>query len=141
VAAVADEGDGAIDEELATVGFAFVLKRMVKLGDGTQPFSQESVEYYRSETGNHRVTTPSVQKALDVLVVNNFVWRSSRGVYALDDVTVAEFFYDEAIHETLLRELDSRALSRLPERGDLSWTPYADSRSLSKSSRAAVTAL
>jgi hypothetical protein len=89
-----------------------ILKRMVKLGDGTQPFSQDSVEYYRSETRNHRITTPSVQKALDILVTNGFVWRSSRGVYALDDMMVAEFFYDEAIQDTLLRELDARANSK-----------------------------
>lgn len=67
-----------------------ILKRMVKLGDGTQPFSKDSLEYYRSETGNHRVTPPSVQKALDVLMASGFVWRSSRGVYALDDMTVAD---------------------------------------------------
>jgi len=84
-----------------------IVKRMVKLGDGMQPFSQESIDYYRKETGNPRVSPPSVQKALDVLVENGFVWRSSRGVYALDDMTVAEFFYDEAIQETLLRVLDS----------------------------------
>jgi len=84
-----------------------ILKRMVKLGDGMQPFSQESIDYYRKETSNPRVSPPSVQKALDVLVENGFVWRSSRGVYALDDMTVAEFFYDEAIQETLLRVLDS----------------------------------
>ena len=83
-----------------------ILKRMVKLGDGTQPFSKDSLEYYRSETGNHRVTPPSVQKALDVLMASGFVWRSSRGVYALDDITVAEFFYDDAVQEALLRELD-----------------------------------
>lgn len=85
-----------------------ILKRMVKLGDGTQPFSQDSVVYYRNETGRPRVTPASVQKALDVLVTNGFVWRSARGVYALDDMTVAEFFYDEVIQDTLLRELDSR---------------------------------
>lgn len=89
-----------------------ILKRMVKLGDGTQPFSQDSVEYYRSQTGNHRTTTPSVQKALDILVTNGFVWRSSRGVYALDDMMVAEFFYDEAMQDTLLRELDARTNSK-----------------------------
>ena len=42
---------------------------------------------------------------MDDLVANGFVWRSSRGVYALDDITVAEFFYDETIQESLLREL------------------------------------
>jgi hypothetical protein len=84
-----------------------ILKRMVKLGDGVQPFSQDSVKYYRAETGNHRTAPPSVQRALDVLVTSGFVWRSSRGVYALDDMTVAEFFYDEAIQDTLLRELGS----------------------------------
>jgi hypothetical protein len=91
-----------------------ILKRMGKLGDGTQPFSQDSVEYYRKETGSQRVSPPSVQKALDDLVTNGFVWRSSRGVYALDDITVAEFFYDDATQDTLLRELDSHTDSKQP---------------------------
>ena len=90
-----------------------ILKRMVKLGDGAQPFSQDSVEYYRNDTGNQRINPPSVQKALDVLVASGFVWRSSRGVYALDDVTVAEFFYDEAVQDSLLRELNLRHDSKL----------------------------
>lgn len=84
-----------------------ILKRMVKLGDTAQPFSQDSVDSYRDETDNPRVSPASVQKALEALVENGFVWRSSRGVYVLDDRMVAEFFYDEAIQETLLRELDS----------------------------------
>jgi len=84
-----------------------ILKRMVELGDAAQPFSQDSVDAYRDETGNPRVSPPSVQKALEALVTNGFVWRSSRGVYVLDDMMVAEFFYDEVIQETLLRELDS----------------------------------
>jgi len=84
-----------------------ILKRMVKLGDGAQPFSQDSIEYYRNQTENLRVSAASVQKALDDLVANGFVWRSSRGVYALDDIMVAEFFYDDAIQETLLRELNA----------------------------------
>ena len=89
-----------------------LLKRMVRLGDGTQPFSQDSIEFYRKETGNYRVSPPSVQKALDDLVANGFVWRSSRGVYALDDITVAEFFYDDAVQDVLLRELDPHAGSK-----------------------------
>lgn len=84
-----------------------ILKRMVKLGDGAQPFSQDSVDSYRDETNNPRLSPASVQKALEALVENGFVWRSSRGVYVLDDRMVAEFFYDEAIQETLLRELES----------------------------------
>jgi len=84
-----------------------ILKRMVKLGEGAQPFSQDSVEYYKDETGNARITAAHVQKAMDALVANGFVWRSARGVYALDDITVAEFFYDDAIQETLLRELSA----------------------------------
>jgi hypothetical protein len=40
------------------------LKRIVKLGDGTQPLSNDSVEYYRNETGNPRVTPLAVQKTL-----------------------------------------------------------------------------
>lgn len=84
-----------------------VLKRMVRLGDTAQPFSQDSVDCYKAETHNSRVSSASVQKALEALVENGFVWRSARGVYVLDDMMVAEFFYDEAIQKALLLELDS----------------------------------
>lgn len=89
-----------------------ILKRMVKLGDGAQPFSQDSIEFYRKETGNQRLSAPSVQKALDELVANGVVWRSSRGVYAFDDMTVAEFFYDDAVQDAMLREFDPQAESK-----------------------------
>jgi hypothetical protein len=52
------------------------------------------------------------KKALESLVANGFVWRSSRGVYALDDVTAAEFCYDDAVQDALLRELDPHAAAK-----------------------------
>lgn len=113
IVAAADEQRGRMIDELRKQLSMLnklqraVLKRMVRLGDAAQPFSQDSVDSYRAETHNPRMSSASVQKALEALVENGFVWRSARGVYVLDDMMVAEFFYDEAIQKTLLQELDS----------------------------------
>ena len=84
-----------------------LLKRMVKGGDDRSPFSQESLAYYHKEVGDNTMSTSAVQKALDGLAAKGFVWRSARGVYALNDVTVAEFFYDAGMQQALLRDLAS----------------------------------
>lgn len=82
-----------------------VIKRMVESSDDPSPFSKDSVAYYRRETGDSSVSSSTVQKAMDALVAKGFVWRSARGVYALDDVAIAELFYDDHVQETLLRDL------------------------------------
>lgn len=84
-----------------------VIKRMVESSDDPSPFSKDSIAYYRRETGDGSVSSSAVQKATDVLVSKGFVWRSARGVYALDDVVVAELFYDDRVEDALLRDLTS----------------------------------
>jgi hypothetical protein len=84
-----------------------VIKRMVESIDDPSPFSKDSIGYYRRETGDGSVSSSAVQKAMDALVTKGFVWRSARGVYALDDTMVAELFYDDRVQATLLRDLTS----------------------------------
>ncbi len=74
-----------------------VVKRMVESSDHPSPFSKDSIAYYRGETGDGSVSSSAVQKAMDALVAKGFVWRSARGVYALDDATIAELFYDDRV--------------------------------------------
>lgn len=84
-----------------------VIKRMVESSEDPSPFSKDSIVYYRKETGEDSVSSSAVQKATDVLVSKGFVWRSARGVYALDDAVVAELFYDDRVQDALLRDLTS----------------------------------
>lgn len=82
-----------------------ILKRMVKKAD-SQLFSRESIDLFRNEAGNARISSRTVQKATDDLVKDGFVWRSSRGVYALDDAMIAEFFFDGQ-EDSLLAQLEA----------------------------------
>lgn len=84
-----------------------IVKRMVASSDPPAPFSRDSIAYYRGEIGDSRVSSSAVQKAMDALVAKGFVWRSARGVYALDDATTAELFYDDRVQDALLRDLTS----------------------------------
>lgn len=84
-----------------------MIRRMVESSDDPSPFSKDSLAYYRRETGEGPVSSSAVQKAMDALVGKGFVWRSARGVYALDDMMVAELFYDDRVQDALLRDLTS----------------------------------
>jgi DNA-binding MarR family transcriptional regulator len=110
IAAAYEHRDRVLEDLLQQLGALSslqraILKRMVELGDGTQPFSQDAIADYRKVTGVTRVSSQTVQKAMDGLIANGFIWRSSREDYALDDTMVAEFFYDDLIQGALLREL------------------------------------
>lgn len=84
-----------------------MVKRMVETDEELSPFSKDSIAYYRRETRDSSVSSSAAQKAMDALIAKGFVWRSARGVYALDDTTVAELFYDDGVQEVLLRDLTS----------------------------------
>lgn len=82
-----------------------VVKRMVESSDDPSPFSKNAIAYYRRETADDSVSASAVQKAMDALVAKEFVWRSARGVYALDDAMIAELFYDDRVQDALLLDL------------------------------------
>lgn len=72
-----------------------VLKRMYSLTtDYFEPFPRDALEAYSADVGK-KVTASQVQKALDTLVAEGFVWRSGRGSYELDEAMLSEFLYDE----------------------------------------------
>ena len=55
------------------------------------PFSASSMELYQKLMGEPNVSTATVQAALEALRDKNLVWRSARGVYALEDEAWAEW--------------------------------------------------
>jgi hypothetical protein len=78
-----------------------ILRRMVEVGDDSPLFSKEALTFYRTALRDRELSSLTVQKAIDGLVANGFVWRSARGVYALDDTIVAELLIDERLQDVL----------------------------------------
>ena len=61
-----------------------VLCRIVEQGNKFSPFSADSLAAYTA-FAQTPIDVPSAQSALEALRQKNIVWRSSRGVYALED--------------------------------------------------------
>lgn len=70
-----------------------VLALLYKGGEDFEPFNKASLAHYKQHCESS-VSVSQVQRALDALVRDGLVWRSSRGVYALDDQMVSEHFYE-----------------------------------------------
>ena len=68
-----------------------ILSLLIQEGKTWAPFSDESLQYYRQETAQE-ITASSVQKAISMLRDKGFIWQSSRGGYALEDESFAEWF-------------------------------------------------
>jgi hypothetical protein len=77
---------------------AAVLRVLAESGSNYRPFEAGTVEKYRdalraagepAETAT-KVDVPSAQAALQALQEKTLIWRASRGVYALEDVSVRE---------------------------------------------------
>jgi len=71
-----------------------ILRMMARDDEAFLPFAKASVERYRLETGNEDITSTTAQKALDALVRDGLVWRSTHGAYALDDEILADYLFD-----------------------------------------------
>ncbi len=56
------------------------------------PFGEESMAMYRQKTGETRLSTATVQTAIESLRERGLVWRESRGNYVLKDEGFAEWF-------------------------------------------------
>lgn len=69
-----------------------ILTLLIKQGRTWSPFSEESICYYRNATAQPTLTIPTVQTAINFLRENGFIWQSSRGAYALEDESFAEWF-------------------------------------------------
>lgn len=68
-----------------------VLARLIDKGEEFSPFTEESLIDYAKFTGD-KIDAAAAQAALNALREKNFVWRSARGAYALEDQSMAEWF-------------------------------------------------
>jgi len=68
-----------------------VLARLIDKGEEFSPFTEESLIDYAQFTGD-KIDAAAAQAALNALREKNFVWRSARGAYALEDQSMAEWF-------------------------------------------------
>lgn len=69
-----------------------ILTLMIEQGRLSSPFSEESMQYYKKALDAPDLSVSSVQTAIHTLREQGFIWQSSRGVYALEDDSFAEWF-------------------------------------------------
>lgn len=69
-----------------------ILALLIKEGRAWSPFSEESMQYYKKVTNQSSLNISSVQTAIQTLREKGFIWQSSRGSYALEDESFAEWF-------------------------------------------------
>lgn len=81
-----------------------VLQVLIEKGAPWSPFSEDSMETYRTLTGLPSISTATVQTALDGLRERSLVWKESRGSYALEDQGLAEWFKHRRLPETTPKE-------------------------------------
>jgi hypothetical protein len=69
-----------------------VLQVMSEKGSDYAPFTNDTLGLYASKIGrlSTEVDITSAQGALSALQEKGFVWRASRGVYAVEDKTTNE---------------------------------------------------
>ncbi len=69
-----------------------ILTLLIKQGRMWSPFSEESMRYYKQAIQESALSVSSVQTAIQALREKGFIWQSSRGAYALEDESFAEWF-------------------------------------------------
>jgi len=69
-----------------------ILALLIKQERNFSPFSETSIEYYQEATQQATISPSSVQTAIQSLRDQGFIWQSSRGAYALEDESFAEWF-------------------------------------------------
>ena len=69
-----------------------ILTLLIEQGRAWSPFSEESMQHYKEIAQQPTLTVSSVQTAIQSLREQGFIWRSSRGAYALEDESFAEWF-------------------------------------------------
>jgi len=69
-----------------------ILSLLIKQGRAWSPFAEESMQYYKNATVQSKLANSSVQTAIQSLREKEFIWQSSRGSYALEDDSFAEWF-------------------------------------------------
>jgi len=69
-----------------------ILTLLIKQGRAWSPFSEESMGYYQEAIHQPTLSVSTVQTAIQALREQGFIWQSSRGAYALEDDSFAEWF-------------------------------------------------
>lgn len=69
-----------------------ILASLIEQGPIWSPFSEASMQYYRQVMDQSSLSISSVQSAIHSLREQGFIWQSSRGSYALEDESFAEWF-------------------------------------------------
>jgi len=69
-----------------------ILSLLITEGRLWSPFSEESMQYYRTTINQPTLSVSSVQTAIQSLREQGFIWQSSRGAYSLEDESFAEWF-------------------------------------------------
>jgi predicted AAA+ superfamily ATPase len=69
-----------------------ILRLLIEQGRAWSPFSEESMEYYKKAVNQSTLSISAVQTAIQSLREQGFIWQSSRGTYALEDESFAEWF-------------------------------------------------
>ncbi len=85
---------GAMESEFAELPDTqrAVLEVMIAQGKNYVPFSEASMRAYASLLQQEKVSTPSIQAALDALREKGLVWRAAYGDYALEDESLASWY-------------------------------------------------
>jgi hypothetical protein len=107
-AAVQEQIDASNDEMLRVVHSltplqAAVLKVLARRGADYAPFEGATLQAYQAAlqaanpTGETKVDVPAVQQALIALQEKALVWRAARGVYALEEVALAELMQQRGL--------------------------------------------
>ncbi len=69
-----------------------VLTLLIQKGPLWSPFSENSLQYYRINSGQSGLSISAVQAAIHSLRERGFIWQSSRGAYALEDESFSAWF-------------------------------------------------
>lgn len=73
-----------------------VLETIIDQGKDYVPFSEASMRAYANLLQQEKISTASVQAALDVLREKGLVWRAAYGDYALEDESLAGWYKSKA---------------------------------------------
>jgi hypothetical protein len=69
-----------------------VLSDIANDAESAPVFSTENIAKYKSITGKKNLSTASIQAAIEVLIKAELVWKSTRGVYKLEEPSYASLF-------------------------------------------------
>ena len=85
---------GELEDEFNTLAplHRSILSLLISQGRAWSPFSEESMQYYKKAINQTELNISSVQSAIQTLREKGFIWQSSRGTYALEDESFAEWF-------------------------------------------------